>query len=194
MVNVGTFFQKNPTTKFIVKNIAPGNKRIRVFAYPINNGETRDLLAIPGVSESNIRHSLLKGELLIKIKYKELIIIDSDIDLLQFNPDQLLFLQSSGVTKGLQVDSSNFIHPFISDTLLTGTKNGINTSFTLSTGDKFVYNSTYVITVYVNGVRQAYTSNFIISESGGVGTGYDTIIFIEAPSAQDILIADYFKR
>lgn len=102
-VGYGTFFVKNPSTKFVVKNIAPRGKRIRIFQYPILNGSTRDLLAIPGVSEADIRHSLLKGELLLKIKSKEIIVVDSDIDLLQFNDDQKQFLQGAGITKGLDI-------------------------------------------------------------------------------------------
>jgi len=97
---------KNPSTKFIVRNIAPGNKRIRVLGYPIGNGLERDLLQIPGVNESTIRSSLLKGELLQKIRSKEIIVVDSDIDLLQFNDDQKTFLTSAGVTKGLEVTGS----------------------------------------------------------------------------------------
>lgn len=104
-MNVGydTWFIKRPSTRFVVKNIAPRGKRVRVFAYPINNGETRDLLAIPGVSEADIRHALLKGALMIKLQNKELIVVDSDIDLLQFNDEHKLFLQSVGITKGLEV-------------------------------------------------------------------------------------------
>lgn len=109
MSNVGydTFFPKNPSTRFIVKNIAPRNKTVRVFNYPILNGQTRDLLSIPGVSEADIRHSLLKGALLTKIKYKELIVTDSDIDLLQFNDENKLFLQSAGIIKGLEVTAGS---------------------------------------------------------------------------------------
>ena len=104
MTNIGVYFPlKNPSTRFIVKNIAPGNKRIRIFQYPILNGETRDLLSIPGISEADLRHSLLKGQLLQKLRSKEIIVVDSDIDLLQFNDDQKLFLQQSGITKGLEV-------------------------------------------------------------------------------------------
>ncbi len=103
MANVGTFFLKNPSTRFVVKNTAPNRKRIKVFTYPINNGETRDLLMIPGISEADIRHSLLKGELLIKIRYGELIVVDSNIDLLQFDAPHKAFLQSAGITEGLEV-------------------------------------------------------------------------------------------
>lgn len=105
-VGFGTFFPKISNTKFVVRNIAPQGKRIRIFQYPINNGETRDLLAIPAVSEADIRHSLLKGELAVKIKYGELEIVDSDIDLLQFNAEQKSFLENAGVNKGLAVTSA----------------------------------------------------------------------------------------
>lgn len=101
--NFGTFFKKNPTTRFVVRNIAYGNKTVKVFNFPILNGKTRDLLDIPGVSEADIRHSLLKGELLIKCKQSEILVQDSDIDLLQFNDDQKSFLQSVGIIKGLEV-------------------------------------------------------------------------------------------
>jgi len=108
MTNVGQYTPgKNPSTRFVVRNIAPGNKRVRVFQYPIGNGLERDLLAIPGISEADIRHSLLKGQLLEKLKAKEIIVIDSDIDLLQFNDDQKAFLVAHGVNKGLEVSGGS---------------------------------------------------------------------------------------
>lgn len=91
-VNNTTEFEKS-STYFIVKNIAPRGKTIQVFRYPILNQRTRDLLAIPYISEADIRHSLLKGELMMKIRNKEIEVVYSDIDLLQFNPDQRTFLQ-----------------------------------------------------------------------------------------------------
>lgn len=104
MTNVGQYTPgKNPSTKFVVRNIAAGNKRVRIFNYPIGNGLERDLLAIPGISEADIRHSLLKGQLLYKLTHNEITIVDSDIDLLQFNDDQKAFLQAHGVTVGLEV-------------------------------------------------------------------------------------------
>lgn len=108
-VGGNTIFQKLGTF-FIVKNIAPNNKRIRIFQYPINNGQTRDILAIPGVSEADIRHSLLKGELLVKLQHQEITIVQSDIDLLQFNDVQKAFLQSAGITKGLEASINETQH------------------------------------------------------------------------------------
>lgn len=89
---------------FIVRNVTPdGNKTIKIFNYPILFNTTRDILQIPGVSESDIRASLLKGELRHKILAKDIVIEESDIDLLQFNDEQKAFLQAAGVIKGLEV-------------------------------------------------------------------------------------------
>lgn len=90
------------TNCFTVKNIV-SNKVIRIFTYPINPGDTRDLLTIPGVAEADIRSSLLKGELLRKLLAKEITVVCSDIDLLQFNDEQKAFLQESGIMEGLEV-------------------------------------------------------------------------------------------
>jgi hypothetical protein len=95
--------EKKRTNCFIVKNIVH-NKVIRIFTYPISPGESRDLLTIPGVAEADIRSSLLKGELLRKLRAKEIVVTCSDIDLLQFNDEQKAFLQESGIVKGLEID------------------------------------------------------------------------------------------
>lgn len=95
---------------FIVQNI--GNtpqKTIRIFNYPINYGGARDLLAIPGIGEGSIRSSLLKGELNFKIRAHEIVVLCSDVDLLQFNPDQKAFLQAAGITNGLDVSGAGGI-------------------------------------------------------------------------------------
>lgn len=91
---------------FTVKNIAIEPKTIKIFNYPIPHLKSRDLLAIRGVSESDIRASLLKGELRHKILAKDILVECSDIDLLQFNLDQKLFLQNSGVVNGLEITPS----------------------------------------------------------------------------------------
>jgi hypothetical protein len=87
---------------FIVRNVTPDRqKTIKIFNYPINFNTTRDLLQIPGVSESDIRASLLKGELNHKIRAGDILIECSDIDLIQFNNAQKTFLQNAGVNIGL---------------------------------------------------------------------------------------------
>ena len=58
-----TFTPKDVTTVFTIRNTAPDHKNIKVFGQRIGWGREYDLLAIPNVSEADIRHSLLKGEL-----------------------------------------------------------------------------------------------------------------------------------
>jgi hypothetical protein len=93
----------NSDTKFVVKNIAPRGKHISIFNVGIANQTERDLLQIPGVSEEDVRVSLLKGELLRKLKSREITITQCDIDLLQFNEEQKQFLRESGVAGGLDI-------------------------------------------------------------------------------------------
>jgi len=90
---------------FEVLNISLQVKTIKIFNYPINFHNTRDLLQIPGVAEQDIRASLLKGELQYKIRAKDIIIICSDIDLLQFNNNHKTFLQNAGIINGLESTS-----------------------------------------------------------------------------------------
>lgn len=107
-MNVGfnTFFKKEVATRFIVKNVA-NNKTIKLFNYPITPGNSRDLLAIPEVSEADIRHSLLKGELRVKAVAKEIKVSYSNIDLLQFDNEQRQFLLELGILDGLNIDPSD---------------------------------------------------------------------------------------
>lgn len=96
---------------FIVRNICSDRRKtIKIFNYPINFNQTRDLLAIPGVAEADIRASLLKGELRHKILAGDIVVECSDIDLLQFNDDQKAFLQSAGITIGLEAGFSELEH------------------------------------------------------------------------------------
>jgi len=76
--------------------------------------------------------------------------------------------------------------------LLLGVKNGINTVF--STPEPYLNTPSIVIRVYFNGVRQrSGTGNdFLVSESGGPGTGFDTITMSTMPRAVDQLTADYY--
>lgn len=181
---------------FIVKNIAPDKKVIRIFHYPIYFDKTRDILAIPGVAESDIRASLLKGELRHKILAKEIIVTCSDIDLLQFNLDQKLFLQSAGIVNGLEVSggSSTLNYAFRDEIPLIGLKDGFNRSF--YTPEKFIngsyFGNTFHIEVSHNGKKIFDGIDYTLSESGGLGTGYDTINFVSfVPVARSVLKANY---
>jgi hypothetical protein len=199
-----TEFEKNSSTSFVVKNIAPRGKRIQIFRYPIANQQTRDLLAIPYVSEADIRHSLLKGELMIKIKNKEIEVVQSDIDLLQFNNEQKQFLKSAGVVKGLEIGIEQ-LDPSIAlggagnvivreNVMLLGARDGVNRIF--MTPEKFItglyLGSIYSIRIRHNGRGMDPDLDYDISESGGAGTGYDTIFFKSfTPSLFNSILADY---
>lgn len=199
-----TEFVKNSSTSFVVKNIAPRGKRIQIFRYPIANQQTRDLLAIPYVSEADIRHSLLKGELMIKIKNKEIEVVQSDIDLLQFNNEQKQFLKSAGVVKGLEIGIEQ-LDPSIAlggagnvivreNVMLLGARDGVNRIF--MTPEKFItglyLGSIYSIRIRHNGRGMDPDLDYDISESGGAGTGYDTIFFKSfTPSLFNSILADY---
>ena len=181
---------------FIVRNITSDRgKTIKIFNYPILFNQTRDLLAIPGVAEQDIRASLLKGEIRHKILAQDIFVECSDIDLLQFNDDQKTFLQSAGIVKGLQVSSSNLDVLRKEDIVLDGVVDDSNTVFTIPSGS-FIQNAIYKIIVYKNGVKQSFLDDFFIAESGGPGTGYDTVILTDpattVPPPDDIITADYY--
>lgn len=189
-----TFFPKE-CTSFVVKNIAPFNKTLRVFRTPIRNGATYDLLNVPEVSEAVIRHSLLKGELRRRFLSNELYVVESDIDLLQFNDCHKAWLQSIGITKGLEVKCTTEI-PFLfkQGVELIGVKDNHNRVFT--TPDYFINGSfggnDFRVLLRHNGRVLIPDCDFSVSESGGVGTGYDTITLLTfAPNTKSELYADY---
>lgn len=77
---------------------------------------------------------------------------------------------------------------------LVGAKNGLNTSFVVPGGDKFTQIGEIVIRVFRNGqrLRLGSANDYEVSESGGPGTGYDTVIFQgPAPLPNEELTADY---
>lgn len=171
-------------------------KVVKIFHYPINPGQTRDLLDIPGVAESDIRASLLKGEIRHKILAQDIIVVCSDIDLLQFNDDQKAFLQQAGIVKGLEVTAAvgtlNYV--FRDEIPLIGMKNGTNRVF--FTPDKFINGlysgNTFHIEVKHNGKAIYENIDYTIGESGGPGTGYDTITIHQfSPLAKSTLLSWY---
>ena len=188
-------YSSNPNC-FIVQNICSTPKKtIFIFQYPINYGESRDLLRIPGVAENDIRASLLKGELRNKIITNEIVVLCSDIDLLQFNSTQMGFLQAAGVVNGLQVGYPNINVLEQQDIQLIGAVDGVNTTYKIPSGT-WIQSGPYKIIVYKNGVKQVYLDDYIIAESGGVGTGFDTVILAVPPTPTplpvDIITADYY--
>jgi hypothetical protein len=199
MPSVGftTFFPKIVDTVFIVRNITKGTpqeKTVKIFNYPVPPGKDRDVLAIPQVSEADIRHSLLKGDLRIKFECGELIVVRSNIDLLQFDSEQLAFLTSIGVTDGTQVTAGAAIpFEFKQQVSLIGVQDGVNREFT--TPEKFVNgslgNNEFRILIRHNGRVLVEEDDYSLSESGGAGTGFDTITLTFSPKISDVLVADY---
>jgi hypothetical protein len=96
-----TFQKKTVNTVFRVRNIAQDQRTIRIFGTPIYYDAVRDLLSIPEISESDIRHSLLKGELKEQKQKRFIEVTESTIDLTQFDSEQRAFLQSLGISSGI---------------------------------------------------------------------------------------------
>ena len=197
-VGFETWFPKQcSTTCFIVKNISPGNRRIHVFNYPIGNGQERDLLAIPVVSEADIRHSLLKGELYIKLVCKEITVTQSTIDLLQFDQCQLSFLQRAGITTGLQVTGGSTEPVLLRENMqLIGPTNSANVNFLIPFGESFINDNLdgndYRIIINHNGRRLIEDTDYTVLESTP-GSGYNMIrIDSFIPNKNSNLIADYY--
>lgn len=183
-------------SSFIVKNIAPSNRKVKILGFSLDNGDTKNLLSLRYISEADVRRSLLNGELYRKITNNLIFIVQSDLDLSQFSLDQRIFLQQAGIIQSEQTIPSirkkknTLLH--VEEDTLTGTQDDSNTIFTISSG-KFLFNDDYKILVYRNGIRQKFGTNFLVAESGGLGTGYDTVIFIEPPLATDELVVDYYS-
>lgn len=202
MVGFNTVFPRRCDVVFKIRNIAPDNKRIRVFNYPIANGFERDLMLIPYVSETDIKHSLLKGELLQKGLAGEYVVVESNIDLIQFNDCQRDFLESLGVKIGLTAGTDGYDgystvdYLFRQNVELVGPKNNANRIFSVFPGDKFINgifdDNDFRIIIMHNGRRLIENIDYIVLESGGPGTGFDQIRIISfVPNPKSQLFADY---
>ena len=73
-----------------------------------------------------------------------------------------------------------------------GTINGVNTVF--AAPDNFTHDGITNEAVYLRGkrVREGAGNDYVASESGGAGTGYDTITFSVAPKNGDNILMDYY--
>ena len=94
----------------------------------------------------------------------------------------------------LQAADARYVatHRFRTGRNLNGPFDGLNVSFTVPPGDKFTHNLPFLtIEVYYNGVRLALLDDYTVIESGGFGTGYDTVVLEIAPLPGDHLLADY---
>lgn len=75
---------------------------------------------------------------------------------------------------------------------LLGAVDGVNTVFT--TARPFLRTGDFREAVYLRGLRysEGVGCDYVAVESGGVGTGYDTIVFSRPPRADDNLLIDYY--
>jgi hypothetical protein len=75
---------------------------------------------------------------------------------------------------------------------LVGPINGSNVVFYMPGGEKYTHNLPFIsIQLYYNGQRLILLDDYLIFESGGSGTGYDTVILEVAPKPGDKVHADY---
>ncbi len=100
-MGLNTFIAKDVSTVFVVQNISQTHKTINLFGLPLGYRRSYDLLSIPEISEADIRHSLLKGELKSKATVGDIRVIRSTIDLTQYDSQQREFLASIGITSGV---------------------------------------------------------------------------------------------
>jgi hypothetical protein len=197
-VGFETWYPKHCHTVFTVRNICTDNRLIHVFHYPIPPGKQRDLMEIPYVSEADIRHSLLKGELYIKLICRDIRVVDSTIDLIQFDACHKNFLQEAGITIGLDAGGGGggqVDYLFRQNVQLIGPKNDANRVFMTPFGEKFI-NDTFEdndfrIIVEHNGRRLIEDIDYTVLESMP-GLGYDMVRFDSfVPNKRSQIIADY---
>lgn len=97
----------NGASNFIVKNIST-KKVINIFGIKIAPGYSYNLMNIEGVTEVDIKVSLLKGVLKRKLNINEISIISTDIDLSTLNDTQLSFLSTNLVSYGTLSSAGSF--------------------------------------------------------------------------------------
>jgi hypothetical protein len=76
--------------------------------------------------------------------------------------------------------------------LLSGTIDGANTVF--STTRPFLHTANLQEAVYLRGLRrcEGVGADYLAVESGGLGTGFDTVVFTNPPRVGDTLLIDYY--
>ena len=92
----------------------------------------------------------------------------------------------------LQQDANTTnIPPRHTGVVLAGLVNGSNQTFTSPV--TFVSTTDETISVFYNGMRLSLgiANDFTLSESGGVGTGFDTVFLLFSPKLGDVITADF---
>lgn len=87
---------------FIVKNItSPPGRIIKVFNTQVYPGQTLDVMRVLGIGETEVRDSLLKGDLGKKIKNRQLMVVSSTLVLPESDAAYISFLNSSGLNANI---------------------------------------------------------------------------------------------
>lgn len=184
-VGFNTFFTKIADVKFIVKNIT--TKAIKIMGQKIDQGKSYDLMSIPYVSEADIKHSILKGILRNKMNQGEILITDSNINLVQYNTEFIRFMQSNGLTTGVR---DHFLDEIVITDLIE-LPTPINNVITLS-DDNILYKIRGQVNLGVN--RIVVTGGNI--QVQGRGPNFDALItlnsdpLLEFTKGQAITITD----
>ncbi len=76
---------------------------------------------------------------------------------------------------------------------LVGPRDGINVTFMTPGLEKFAHNLPFLdISLYLNGSRLHLLNDYLVMESQGAGTGFDTVqLLVPPPRMDDHLLADY---
>jgi len=75
---------------------------------------------------------------------------------------------------------------------LVGPKDGVNVTYQTPGLEKFTHNLPFFdISLFFNGQRLTLLDDYLVTESGGYGTGYDTVVMMVPMLPTDHLLADY---
>lgn len=91
---------------FVIANINYSKKNVAIFGNSIRYGGILDIMKIKGISENDIKDSLIKGDLRAKIQNGDLRVLSSNINLLTFDTDFKSFLNNNGMIIGTAIAGS----------------------------------------------------------------------------------------
>jgi hypothetical protein len=102
---------KQATVVFKVRNISRIRKTVSIFNVNLKYNNVIDVLGITGVSQNDIENSLLKGQLRRKILAGDIEVVESNIELLQYDENEKQFLESAGIVSGVNGGALDVVTP-----------------------------------------------------------------------------------
>jgi hypothetical protein len=103
--------KKQASVVFKIKNVSKIRKTLSIFNIRLKYNNIIDVLGIAGVSQNDIENSLLKGQLRNKILSGDIIVVESNIELLQYDESQKQFLENAGVVSGVNGGALDIVTP-----------------------------------------------------------------------------------